>query len=54
MNKKRYWVGTMNRVCTTNGEEMPKEDGWKEVSEKEYEIAFARAWEIACNTIWHC
>lgn len=50
----RYWVGTMNRVTTTIDKEMPKEDGWREVAEAEYEKAYNYAWEIACNTPWHC
>ena len=51
----RYWVGTMNRVTTTDDNKtMPKENGWYEVTEKQYEKAYERAWNEACNSFWHC
>lgn len=51
---KRYWVGTMNRVTTTIDKEMPKDEGWIEVTEEAYEKAYTEAWNNACNSFWHC
>lgn len=51
---EHYWIGTMNRVTITIDEEMPKGNGWIEVTKEEYNKAYAEAWEIACNSFWHC
>lgn len=58
----KYWVGTMNRVAVTEDNEYPikadkweqHKDEWREVTPAEYKKAWAAAWDIACNTIWHC
>lgn len=55
-----YWVGTMNRVSTTKGDEKPvtnwdeAKSEWREVDEKEYTREYAKAWNIAENSFWHC
>lgn len=58
----KYWVGTMNRVVATEDGELPikKEyweecrNEWKEVSKEVYDKAYEDAWNIACNSFWHC
>lgn len=59
----RYWVGTMNRVVKTEGENsLPvkpeawerEKKNWYEVTEEEYKIEYQKAWDIACDTFWHC
>lgn len=51
---KRYWIGTMNRILMTIDKEMPASEGWREVTEKQYNEAYLKTWDIACNTAWHC
>lgn len=58
----RYWVGTMNRVVATEGNDLPikKEywekykNDWTEVDKETYEKNCEIAWDIACNSFWHC
>lgn len=58
----KYWLGTMNRIATSEDDSYPisKENWeehkheWHEISKEMYDEIYVRIWDEACNTFWHC